>query len=245
MESRSNQDWSDWVSFSEGSQAPRAMPFSRLSSVPAPIFSHLLAALSHPARPLASMFSAKVVFLPETLKAKKPHHLAVVKRRDEAVLQPQADAIILHCIFLRSMSRAAAHAQSACCAPTYWPKSLEAALQSPFSLFICKCPEFITSMLKTVLLPLKIFPNTFSHCMLKTFLASKCSPLPPPLVVVKAWTGRTDPLSVAVHGDVCYLSWASDSPYAMFPGIIYCTVAFWGAKGGTAAQRLKELHVFE
>lgn len=65
-ESRCYQDWSDWVSFAEGSQALRAMPFPHFFPVPAPTFSHLLAALSHPAWPLPSMFSAKAIFLPET-----------------------------------------------------------------------------------------------------------------------------------------------------------------------------------
>jgi len=65
------------------------------------------------------MFSAKAILLAETLKAKKPHHLAVVKRRDEAMVQPQAEAIILHCVFLRGMSQAAGHAHSTCCAPTH------------------------------------------------------------------------------------------------------------------------------
>ncbi|XP_066833539.1 uncharacterized protein [Anser cygnoides] len=48
----------------------------------------------------SSVHSAKKMFLPGTLKAKKPHHLAVVRRREDGVLQPQADALIPPRVFL-------------------------------------------------------------------------------------------------------------------------------------------------
>ncbi|XP_066833540.1 uncharacterized protein [Anser cygnoides] len=54
----------------------------------------------------SSVHSAKKMFLPGTLKAKKPHHLAVVRRREDGVLQPQADALIPPRVFLGDRSLA-------------------------------------------------------------------------------------------------------------------------------------------
>ncbi|XP_035195490.1 uncharacterized protein LOC118174326 [Oxyura jamaicensis] len=54
----------------------------------------------------SSVHSAKEMFLPGTLKAKKPHHLAVVRRRKDSVLQPQADALVPPNVFLGDRSLA-------------------------------------------------------------------------------------------------------------------------------------------
>lgn len=48
----------------------------------------------------SSVHSTKEMFLPGTLKAKKPHHLAVVRRREDDMLQPQADALVPPHVFL-------------------------------------------------------------------------------------------------------------------------------------------------
>lgn len=45
---------------------------------------------------------------------------------------------------------------AACCVPTRWPKTCEAVLLSLFLLLICKCPEFISS----VLMEISFFPPT-------------------------------------------------------------------------------------
>lgn len=91
-----------------------------------------------------------------------------------------------------------------CCAPTHWPKTCEAVLLSLFLLLVCKCPEFISSVLMEIsfFLPLKIFANATSHCVPRTFLANKGSPLPRFLAVIEAWRGRIPPLPRAVCRDV-------------------------------------------
>lgn len=96
----------------------------------------------------------------------------------------------------------------------------------------------LNSLTKTVFLPLKIFPNTFSHCMLKTFLASKWSPLPSAFVAVKAWMGGTDSLPTAVHGDVRYLSGASDPPHMLRFQALY--IAQWPSGEQREGQQPKD-----
>lgn len=186
-----------------------------------------------PEWPGANTFSAKI-FLPQTLERKKPHHLSGVGEEGWTSLQPQADAVILHCIFLGGMSGAAGHAQL-WVLHSDWPKISATVLLSPFLLCNCKCPKFIISMLmETVFLPVKIFPKVFSHCVLKIFLASKRSSLLPALVAVGAWRGR------AGRAQGC----ASHKPYPVSPGITHCS-GLWGAKGGIAAQELDKLDDFK
>lgn len=150
--------------------------------------------------------------------------------------QPQADAIILHCSFLGGMSGAAGRAQP-WVLHSNWPKTSEAMLLSPFLLCICECPKFITSMsMETVFLLTKMFPNTFSHCMPETFLASKWSYLLPALVAVEAWRGRVGTGHSRAQGCASHPSHVQ---------ALYTAVTSWGTKQGRAAQELDKLDGFK
>lgn len=119
VESRSNQDWSDWVSFCRRLPGP-SHAFSRCLPLSSPI--------------CWLLFPTQPNHWPACSQLRQHLCLKLWKRRNhttwlhEAVLQPQADAIIFHCIFLRSTSRAAGHAQPVCRDQTHWPKTSEAAL---------------------------------------------------------------------------------------------------------------------
>lgn len=182
---------------------------------------------------VGNKFSAKMIFLPRTLEGKRPHHLSGVEEEGWTSLQPQADAIILHCSFLGGMSGAAGHAQL-WVLHSHWPKISATVLLFPFLLCICKCPNFITSMLmETVFHPVKTFPNGFSHCVLKIFLASKWSYLLPALVAVGAWRGR------AGRAQGC----ASHPPYPIWTGIIHCS-GLLGSQGRDSSPRTGQIRWF-
>lgn len=127
------------------------------------------------------------------------------------------------------------HSQE-CCTPT-GPKCPKLLL-SPFLLCSCKCPKFITStLMETVFLPIKIFPNTSSHCMLKVFLASKWSYLLPALVAVGAWRGRAGTGLGRAQG--C----ASHCPHPVCPGIINCS-GLLGSKRRDSSPRTGQIGCF-
>lgn len=138
-----------------------------------------------PEWPVANTFSAKMIFLPETLGGKKPQHLSGVEGRDG--LTPATGRC--HHPALQFPGRNI-WSSRACTV-------MRTALQLAQNTWNCVIVPILTVHLQMswmnqqqvdgkCFLTVKIFLNTFSHCMLKIFLASKWSYLLPALVAVGA-----------------------------------------------------------